>query len=257
MLFEKERFNISKVSNVLYYAPKSLRHKYHGNLAFYELTYYIKGDSIVTFNGKKIHMNAGDILYLPKGVEDDNYTVCASQEFALYNIYFDTDEEMPREPIRITPKNEDFKGMYERIFHTWADKKEGYYYKVMQQAYEIFGLVRRVQLGYAPKGRFHRLVPSEEYMASHFDEVNFNFKACVELSGLSYSYFKKLFVEKHGCPPVKYVTKLKIKRACELLQTGKFGISEIASMCGFENVYYFSNVFKKQVGVSPTNYKLF
>ncbi len=55
--------------------------------------------------------------------------------------------------------------------------------------------------------------------------------------------------------PVKYITQLRVEKAKELLITNRYKVSEIAEMCGFENVYYFSNVFKKQVGVSPKTYK--
>ncbi len=57
-------------------------------------------------------------------------------------------------------------------------------------------------------------------------------------------FIKKLFIDKYGMPPIKYVTHLKVNRACELIQTGMFSISEIAELCSYENVYYFSNVFK-------------
>ena len=46
-----------------------------------------------------------------------------------------------------------------------------------------------------------------------------------------------------------------MEKAKELLITGHYTVSEIAYECGFENVYYFSNVFKKIVGVSPTAYR--
>ena len=54
--------------------------------------------------------------------------------------------------------------------------------------------------------------------------------------------------------PRQYVTKMKIDYAKELLMINRYNISEIAELCGFENVYYFSNVFKKQVGISPIAY---
>ena len=55
-------------------------------------------------------------------------------------------------------------------------------------------------------------------------------------------------------PPVKYINSLKIKRACELLATNNFTVCEISQICGFENTYYFSNVFKNYIGVSPKRY---
>lgn len=55
-------------------------------------------------------------------------------------------------------------------------------------------------------------------------------------------------------PPVKYLTQLRIEYAKELLITGRYSIGEIAEMCGFENVYYFSTVFKKHTGIPPSKY---
>ena len=254
MLFENEYLNISQIYNVLYYKPKSLHHKYPHKPAFYELTYYIKGDSIITFNGQTIHMTAGDVLYIPKTMKDINYTVDASEEFSLYNIYFDTDAELPDEAIKITAKPEEFKAYFEKIYRIWLEKRTGYYYKAMQQAYNILDLLLHTQLRYTPNDKLNYLLLSDEYIAEHYCDMKFDYETMISQSGLSYSYFKKLFIDKYGCPPVKYITKLKINRACELLQTKKFSVSEIAHMCGFENVYYFSNVFKKQMGISPKNY---
>ena len=48
--------------------------------------------------------------------------------------------------------------------------------------------------------------------------------------------------------PVKYVTALRLDHAKELLITGQYSVGEVAELCGFENVYYFSAVFKKTPG---------
>jgi AraC-like DNA-binding protein len=54
---------------------------------------------------------------------------------------------------------------------------------------------------------------------------------------------------------VQYVARLKTDRAKELLSTGLYTVTEIALLCGFKNVYYFSRVFKNAVGISPGKYK--
>ncbi len=255
MLFENEMLNISKIGNVIHYHPKELNFLYPGNLPFYELTCYIKGKSKVTFGGKTINMSPGDLIYLPKGVEDENYTVVASEPFAHYNIYFDTDAPMPKEAIHISAEPDEFKNSFEKIYRLWVGKSSGYYYKAMGQTYELFDLVRKKQARYLPKNKQEFLYKAEDYIASHYHDRDFDYNKLTELSGLSYSYFKKIFIDKYGCPPVKYINKLKVNRACELLMTEKFSISEISQLCGFENVYYFSSVFKKYKGVSPRNYK--
>jgi AraC-like DNA-binding protein len=53
----------------------------------------------------------------------------------------------------------------------------------------------------------------------------------------------------------QYIVNEKMKKARHLLIGTTYSITEIADRCGFENVYYFSNVFKKVHGISPAKYK--
>lgn len=53
----------------------------------------------------------------------------------------------------------------------------------------------------------------------------------------------------------QFIAQEKMKLASELLTNTTFSISEIASRCGFENIYYFSNVFTKHHQMSPTGYR--
>ncbi len=91
-------------------------------------------------------------------------------------------------------------------------------------------------------------------MLEHFSEHDFDYKAMCEKSELSYDYFKELFIKQYGVSPVKYITALRIEKAKELLITGRYTISQIAMECGFDNVYYFSTVFKKHTGTPPSKY---
>ena len=256
MPFGTEQVNIGKIINVVRYAPKEHRqYRYPGTLPTYELMFYEKGESTVTFMNKHFHMTPGSVLFLPKGVPDNEYSVSVKEDFSLYNIYFDTADCLPREPLFFSGENAVLKGIYEKIFRTWLGKRSGYYYKSMELAYQILELLHKSRSRYAPDNRLALLDGVEDYMAEHYCDIKFDYTALVNTTGLSYSYFKKLFIDKYGCPPVKYITRLKINRACELLQTGKFPITEVAKLCGFENVYYFSNVFKKQTGIAPRYYK--
>lgn len=53
----------------------------------------------------------------------------------------------------------------------------------------------------------------------------------------------------------QYIVEQRIKKARKLLISTSYSISEIAKRCGFEDVYYFSNTFKKVQGVSPSRYR--
>ena len=58
-----------------------------------------------------------------------------------------------------------------------------------------------------------------------------------------------------GETPSSFFRTYKLNRAAELLKGGKYTVSEIADLCGFSTQSHFSVVFKKQFGVTPTEYK--
>ena len=72
---------------------------------------------------------------------------------------------------------------------------------------------------------------------------------------LSVYRFIHNFKSRTGFPPLEYLTRVRIEKAQELLANSALGISEISSIIGYENPLYFSRVFKKRTGVSPSSYR--
>ncbi len=259
-LFESETITISKIFSVNRYDPKSMitgKHTiYHPvNLATHELIFFFSGDRITEFDGRKLHNIPDSIMYLPKGARSGDYKLNISTSCASTDIFFDTDDEMPDHAIAIKDLNE-LSHLFEKIHVRWISKKTGFYADCMSLFYEIIKKIQIHNKIYSTNSNKNKIEPSYNYMIEHFCEQDFDYKKMCSESSLSYDYFKELFIKQYGTSPVKYVTKLRIEKAEELLITGLYSVTEIAEMCGFENVYYFSNVFKKYTGVSPKNYYL-
>lgn len=78
---------------------------------------------------------------------------------------------------------------------------------------------------------------------------------------LNYDYVRKLFKRETGVTPHAYLTAERMKLARELLSSGlsnkfsEFTVAQISESCGFSEPLYFSRVFKKYYGVSPSSYK--
>lgn len=68
-------------------------------------------------------------------------------------------------------------------------------------------------------------------------------------------YFSKIFKEGAGEGFVEYLTRIRIDKAKDLLTTTGCSMKEIGSMVGYADPNYFSRTFKKNVGVTPTEYK--
>ncbi len=72
---------------------------------------------------------------------------------------------------------------------------------------------------------------------------------------LSVSRYCELFKLKTGFSPIQYFIHLKIQKSCQYLYFTDMSVKEICRIVGFEDPFYFSRIFKKTMGVSPSKYK--
>lgn len=68
------------------------------------------------------------------------------------------------------------------------------------------------------------------------------------------NHISRLIKQATGVPLHKYILEVRLLRAVELLEIGTYGIGEIAGMCGFCDVYYFSRYFKSVMKMTPSEY---
>lgn len=92
------------------------------------------------------------------------------------------------------------------------------------------------------------------YIEEHY-ESKITQQEISEMLGISTGYFSSLFSQKMGKTFSDYVNWVKIRHAQKLLEEHQYMIYEVAEMLGFENAYYFSRVFKKVTGMTPTEYE--
>jgi len=73
--------------------------------------------------------------------------------------------------------------------------------------------------------------------------------------GYSQSHFSTVFKKKTGMSPLSYFNRLKVEHACHLLKTTDLKVNQICYKVGIEDSLYFSRLFSKVMGMSPTAYK--
>jgi AraC-like DNA-binding protein len=74
-------------------------------------------------------------------------------------------------------------------------------------------------------------------------------------TGLSVSHYSRLFLNRTGHSPIDYFIQLKVQRACRLLDNSGWMIADVSRETGYDDQFYFSRVFCKVMGMSPTEYR--
>ncbi|MDD5705699.1 MAG: AraC family transcriptional regulator [Kiritimatiellae bacterium] len=80
-------------------------------------------------------------------------------------------------------------------------------------------------------------------------------KATLEEFQYSYAHLCRLFRAVYGIAPLKYVHALRISRAKLLMRDTQLTVSEIAFRVGFKDLAYFSQLFRKMTGLTPTSFR--
>ncbi|MBD5393163.1 MAG: response regulator [Lachnospiraceae bacterium] len=92
------------------------------------------------------------------------------------------------------------------------------------------------------------------YIEQHYAE-HLSLESVAGLVNLNPVYLSNLFKKESGQNFTEYLTDYRMKKAKEFLKNGDMNINEIADALGYTDARYFSKVFKKEVGVKPTDYR--
>jgi transcriptional regulator GlxA family with amidase domain len=94
----------------------------------------------------------------------------------------------------------------------------------------------------------------QSWIAEHYDEPT-PVAALVKLSGLPERSFKRRFQQATGMSPLEYVHTLRLEESKQLLESSDAPIEAIANEVGYEDAGFFSRLFRRQVNLTPAQYR--
>ncbi len=97
-------------------------------------------------------------------------------------------------------------------------------------------------------------------ISKNVSDSSFSLETYIKTLPLNYDYVRKLFLKEKGVTPHEFLLRCRMARAREMMDSGAsnrysfYSVSQIAEASGFSDPFYFSRVFKKYTGLSPSEY---
>ena len=93
------------------------------------------------------------------------------------------------------------------------------------------------------------------YIKDHYGEYDISVRKIAESLGLSEGHLSHIFKKETDYTINAYITRYRIRSAMKLLQNCRYKVYEVAEMVGYKDITYFSTIFKKIAGVTPSEYQ--
>lgn len=143
---------------------------------------------------------------------------------------------------------------FKKMYEAWKSKLPGYRYTCNYIFYKQLAYETSMK-EYSSSPALSRIRPSVEYMQKNFSNPNITIHDIAKQSFISDIYFSKLFIKAYKMPAVKYLTEIRINHAKSLIASEVYTFDQVSSLCGFSSYKYFFEVFKRNVGKSPTEFR--
>lgn len=274
---------INKLYNIVYHTLPSgfvFEGEQHD---YWEMTYIDKGQLLITFGNEEILLSAGDFFLYPPNVFHTCRNVSSKSCNAL-DVAFDAShiEKLPFSCSKLRLGYDEMRCLHTIIreaTHTYAQFKTaivinmdytdsppiGSEHIIKNRLEELLVYLSRYtsavhlnpevsSTGKQKPSQNRELVRQiQSYIA-----VNYPQKLTLELiakaHNISVTHLKRVFKEHTGVTIIGYLTDVRINEAMRMIREGKLNFSQIAQAVGYDGIFYFSDVFKKKVGMSPTEY---
>ena len=248
----------------LFTKPRLPTHRPRGRVD-YQLLYIASGKGHFYFDGVEEIVPAGNmVLYRPK--EEQRYYYYGVDHTEVYWVHF-TGYHVKNilrkygitDDMRVIPTGTslNYKWLFLQMIQELKLGKEDYEELLINYLQQLFISIHRI-IESKPRMKSPYLMNEMDTAVRYFHE-NYNKPISIEdyaaSQHMSVSWFIRNFKEYTDSTPVQYILSLRLSNAQTLLESTSYNITEIADIVGFSNPLYFSRIFKKQCGMSPSEFR--
>ena len=252
------------VTDIGYY-PNATNHYRERKQAIdqYVLIYCVDGCGWYRLKGKEYQVNKNQFFILPAGEPhiygaNDSWTIYWVHFRGAHAAIFAEGMQTPQSiNVAINSRIRDRINIFEELLST-LHAGQG-----IEDLRYASSLLHHFLASMRYLGQFRKAYQVESdtiEAAIHFMQENIEnritLQDVLDYIGYSQSHFSSLFKKRTGESPIAYFNRLKVEYACKLLKETDLKINQICFKIGIEDSFYFSRLFSKAIGMSPTEYRL-
>lgn len=231
----------------------------------YQLIYVASGKAHFYFEDREELVTAGHmVLYRPREVQ--KYVYYGTDQTEVYWVHFTgSDVKNILRQYGISDNMHifycgallEYQSLFRLMIQELQMCREDYQELLAMLLRHILILIHR-QMNNVKKADSGFMTEEIDLAVSYFNEY-YNTEICIEEYAasrhMSTSWFIRNFRKYTGFTPMQYILEIRISNAESLLEATEYNITEISRIVGYENPLYFSRLFKKSKGLSPSEYR--
>ena len=239
------------ICQVLHYCNNKLSHSLKiedSVIDYYDLTIVKSGTLSYKINGQRIWMQAGDVILLPPKTRRSREALAQSVHYFSFNFYTSEPIDLPMF-MQGVATHEIYALFNAFTPHHLSDEKRSH-----PKATCIVGYILEVLDDIHQRASQNpHIQKAMDYIDNHISEP-LTLSQIASFLHLSKEYVANLFKKETGMTVSRYVNEQKLQRACDLIREMPQNLTEVALSLGYSDYSYFSYIFKKRFGVSPSHF---
>ena len=230
----------------------------------YQLLYISTGKLHLYVDGEERIITKGNMLLFRPG-ETQIYNLYSADKPETYWVHFTGSDVdllldyygMPKnENVFFTGTSPDYQWLFKQMIQELQLCRVNYEDLLNMNLRHIFLMINR----FLKEGtELNSDALDEVERATHYFNENYNLNISIKDYAnerhMSDCWFNRTFKHVTKVTPMQYIIQLRITNALNLLEHTNYNITQVANAVGYDDAYYFSRLFKKNVGVAPTEYR--